>query len=307
MPLRFKAVNTLFAIIIIFSDLANAETMQIDGNFEEYPNIVKMFEKNNIAIENKESFNEKTFWDDRYKGWFFYEPMDKEDEDEKKKITKQYNFINWTEFKKLSAKDMRNLINELKELAIANPSENNVQTYMVAQKIATNKAVNFMKTWQDILKEHPSLDETVKQPGSQYASYQLKAQESKIQEEIIKKLSQDDTVGILLMHSDENYYSNIQKPIFRNFIESTKWKTYSFVNVDEYPDIITKYGVETLPEVWLTTKDGKSVRVSAGLRTQDVIESGIIQAWEKIIGKKIMPEPYKYAENSLSDATEIQK
>lgn len=292
-------------IIAFFTSAPGANALENELN--DFPNLQKII--NDGGKHDRESQKEGAFWRDRYRGWFFYESMKSEDGKKKKEEENSGSslYINWSEYKKLPAKDMRAVINELKELAITHSTENNVQNYMIAQKIATNKAAGFMTVWQKVLKDHPALDETVKQPGSQYANFNVKTLEKKTTDETIAKLAKDTNYGIVLFYSKENYYSGIQIPVFERFIESAHWQTHMEVDVGEYPESAAEYGIETLPEIWLVEKGGSKARVSAGMRTADVIIRGIVTAYEKITGQKILPEPFRYADNnSIIDVVTVE-
>jgi hypothetical protein len=66
-----------------------------------------------------------------------------------------------------------------------------------------------------------------------------------------------------------------------------------YVNVRERPDLATKFRLETVPEIWLAVKDKGFRRVTAGLRTLDVIKKNVVPAYGNITGKNLVPKPYK--------------
>ena len=252
-------------------------------------------------------FLTETAIEEESKGWFLYEPIppiDDQETDEEPAIDQI--IINWDAFKKLTTKNMKTIITELRELSIARPKKEYVKNYMIAQKIATGKAAKYMNVWQEVLREHPTLDETVKRPPSGYVSFQLANANQNTIDEVVTSIARDKNVGLVLFYQKGSYYSELQLPILQKVVNRTMWEPYLVLDVMEHQKTANEYGIETVPEIWLVEKNGGKARVTAGLRTADVIRKNILPAYEKIVGKRITREPYKFLDSELGEQIGVE-
>jgi thiol-disulfide isomerase/thioredoxin len=276
------AVMTLIALVVVPTAKAEPASVEKTSLAETYPSLYSHARQNQTP--------ETDWWHDAKRGWFWFEKMP---EDGERKLENLMETLDWTEIRKLPAPEMRKLLDELLDYAVSYPEPGNVQAYMTAQYLAKDRSVAFMYAWQDVIRDHPSLDETVKRPPSSLVSWQLEGARGKATETLISGLARDENVGLILFFSDECYFCSIQYPLFKQFTEETGWAPVEFVNVRERPDLAARFQIETIPEIWLAVKDKGFRRVTAGMRTLDVIRKNIIPAYEDLIGEKVIPEPYK--------------
>lgn len=253
------------------------------ASFAEIHSALSSFVKN-------DSEQEKDWWHDAKRGWFYFEKMPEAEEEKPKDLMKD---LDWARIRMLPAPRMRKLLDELLDYAVSYPTRGNVRAYMTGQYIATERSVAFMDAWQSVIRDHPSLDETVKRPPSAFVSWQLQGAENRAYETLVREMAGDPDVGLILFYSDECYFCSLQHPLFKQFVENTGWTTVEYVNVRERPDLATKFRLETVPEIWLAVKDKGFRRVTAGLRTLDVIKKNVVPAYGNITGKNLVPKPYK--------------
>jgi conjugal transfer pilus assembly protein TraF len=288
----FKKISYLFVLLAGVVPLcAQAGTVEKAALLSEYPAIDKM-------LSSSPAGREKTFWQDAKRGWFYYEqtgtPADEKTVDKTPPVLR----IDWARFKELQAREISALIDELKDFSITYPTKDNVETYMIAQRIAAQKAHKYMTVWQQVLRENPALDETVKRPPTSFVSFQLTNALRDARRQAVEKIAADRSYGLILFYSEDNYYSGIQLPVVRRFVENTGWAPYLLLKIEENAALAKEYGVQTLPEIWLVRKDGKRSRVTAGARTADVIEENIVRAFEEITGEKVLQDPFKFTEET---------
>ena len=62
----------------------------------------------------------------------------------------------------------------------------------------------------------------------------------------------------------------------------------------ERPDLVEKFGVEALPEIWLAVKDHGMLRISAGLKSASDIVESMMRGYEALTGESVFPQEYKY-------------
>ncbi|QTA78506.1 putative conjugative transfer signal peptidase TraF [Desulfonema limicola] len=285
-----------FALSLIIVSSAGASP-----DLKHYPNLSKTI----LNTEDNREQEDIIFWDDLKRGWFYYEKTDSDNDTQKDRDDKDL-IINWKAFKELTAKETNEAINELKDYAVSNPTKINIQNYMVAQKIATKKAHTFMTVWMDVLRDHPLLDETVKRPASSFVSFNLANAKSRATDMIINELAQDPDMGLVIFYTQDNYYSSIQMPIIKRLLEKTGWQPSRFISVQENPDAAQKFGIETIPEIWLAAKDGRKARVTAGARTADVIKENIVAAYERMTGNQLIKDPFQFQDTELYQQIETR-
>ena len=285
----------LFILFAVLFSVSLSHAGIDNRNLEKFPALAKLLVEKNESASQKD----RSFWDDARRGWFitkscFFDSDEPREEEKEMDIS-----IDWDGFKKLTAKEMNEFIEELKDYAVTYPSKLNVQHYMTAQKIAAGKAKVFMTAWMDVLRDHPALDETVKRPPSSFVSFNLANAKGRAVDAIVKELATNLEVGLVFFYSRDNYYAAIQVPIFNRFLEKTGWRPYKFIDVEENPLAAANFGIETVPEIWLAAKDGRKVRVTAGVRTMDVIKEKIVAAYEQMTGKKRVNDPFKFQDTEL--------
>lgn len=103
------------------------------------------------------------------------------------------------------------------DLAIDNPTDENVTAYLLLQKRAMDKSFVFTDAVQMIAQSNPLLDPNNERPTATFASKSLDALTSKYREDLTKKISETAAV-IYFMDSSE--LTKIQNPIV-DVIENT--------------------------------------------------------------------------------------
>lgn len=290
-----KVISTLVIILLINNSMIFGSNIPGHVIIKNYPTLQNFITNQDNSLGTK--------------GWFLYEPIPPIDEnvEETGMPEKIINInIDWEQFKQLPAKDMRSLINELMDISISKPSKNNVQNYMIAQRIATAKATKYMSVWQDVIKDHPTLDETVKRPPTGFASFQLSNAKENTINQVVAHIADDKNIGLVLFYLEGNYYSELQLPIVQRLVNRTQWEPFLSLNLKDHKKTAAEYGVETVPEIWLVEKNGKKVRVTAGLRTADVIRKNMVPAYEKMLGKRITKDPYEFLNDDLMEKIGVE-
>lgn len=255
---------------------------------EIYPTLKRLATFDN-QMKKDES---QSFYKDAKRGWYYFEGLADEEQPKKEEDPREIIAFDWDAFQKLSSKETNLVMKELQDFAVTHQSKKHSQLYMTAQYIVKEKSKGFMNTWAEVLREHPFLDATVRRPASTYVSNHLAGIESKTQTELIQIMAQDPNVGLILFHSYDCYYCSLQKPLVEDFIKSTGWKTVQFVDITGRTDLVDKFKIETIPEIWLAIKDKEMVRVTAGLRTLDVIQENLVKAYTIVMGPTVH-DPYK--------------
>jgi len=233
----------------------------------------------------------ENFWTEIEAGWFFGD--EEEQESEEKCEVESLSFITADFLRKLPAPVFRELLTDLLNYAVTNPTKKNVAVYMFAQWIAREKAEKFMVAWQDVLRAHPALDYTVARAPFAYATKEQTLRTLSARKRFLKEAAARDEIALVAFVSPECVYCVSEMPILLRIRERYGLRI-SFVNVAERPEMISRFGIEALPEVWLAVKGHGMTRITAGLRSEDEILEAAVKAYEQMTGKKVLPDIYKY-------------
>lgn len=103
------------------------------------------------------------------------------------------------------------------DLAIDNPTDENVTAYLLLQKRAMDKSFVFTDAVQMIAQSNPLLDPNNERPTATFASKSLDAITSKYREELTKKISES---AAIIYFMDASELTKIQNPIV-DVIENT--------------------------------------------------------------------------------------
>lgn len=87
-----------------------------------------------------------SFYETHRQGWFFYD-----DPKEDNNITKE-------NLEKMSAKELEAKLENLKDIAVSNPTKENLANYILAQNVAVKRSEKFASVWQEVILEKSELD-----------------------------------------------------------------------------------------------------------------------------------------------------
>lgn len=212
------------------------------------------------------------FTEERERGWHWYEVPPKEPEKDKEVKPKQPSGP-----PPLSLKWLQDKMIEYRDIAIDNPTRENVERYNYVQKLAMDKAEKFALMSQEVNTLNPALDETIQNPVTSYAS---RAQES-IREDSRKKVMQklSSEVGIYYFFKSDCPYCLKMNGVLQNiqYHYGFKVKAISLDGrgmpdnyfTDWMPDQgqASVLGVVSTPTLYMFKPPNKVVLLSAGLQT----------------------------------------
>ncbi|QTA78507.1 putative conjugative transfer signal peptidase TraF [Desulfonema limicola] len=97
--------------------------------------------------------------------------------------------------------------------------------------------------------------------------------------DIIRNMAIDEYFGLILFYRTGCGSCNEQYPVFQDFVRFNQWKPFKTIDVQDNPWAAVKFEVETVPEIWLVTEDGKIIRISSGFAPPDLIRNNILSAY----------------------------
>lgn len=244
------------------------------------------------------------FYSDRERGWYFKEYcIPKKPEEPKKKVAKEPKHaekpdrpeINWARIQdpkyldKLTAEEFRKLFEQAKEEVVYNPSKGKMLAYLKMQDYMREKSLTFSYVWRDVLLENPELDQTVKNPGSNYGAIAKTKIESKEKKALLTEMA--DTVGLFFFVAGDCPYCHEQTNIVnmlmadygltvRTVSQDYCHNVFTNCSVDSGGALFSTFGIKATPTLLAVFKgqDDKPVfqPVATGIVTLDDIVTRLV-------------------------------
>lgn len=208
------------------------------------------------------------------RGWYCYESDAAPDSEEGPKI-------DWVAVWTMKPDNLRTLINETLSFAQENPTdEKRMLDYIKLQNIAMRRAKVFQEAWGDILLKYPILDTTIQRSPTQAGTTAAVMAEREDRAVAIQDLR--EKMGLIYFYSPSCRYCQEQWTILQSFAEKWSWENISAVNVDDRPDLVSEYGIQTVPDLWVAGNyqgETNQRRLRSGLAQHGDIERGLLNAW----------------------------
>ena len=151
-------------------------------------------------------------------------------------------------------------LEESRKVAIMNPTEANLKTYIQLQELAMNQAATFTDQWQRVIWQNPDLDYSQRgRPINQVAQQTWDANRSQDKARAIREIAKEN--GILFFYRSDCPYCHAMAPILKEF-SVTYGVNVMPVTLDggtiapfenSLPDngIATRLGVKTVPAIFV--------------------------------------------------------
>jgi conjugal transfer pilus assembly protein TraF len=185
--------------------------------------------------------------------------------------------------------DMAQIRKELERLfnvAVINPSEQNVLNYLRAQKWMVDKADVFQGVWQRALLKYPDVDANAVIPSSQFATTAMKNQYTVDREQLLKGLGK--THGVVFFARSDCAQCHLQAPVVRMLTQRYGIEVLAITMdrrpIPQFPDarpdngisfqVSGGAGVTSVPQLFLVSRDQKEIYpLGAGVMTlEDIAE-----------------------------------
>ena len=177
------------------------------------------------------------FYNKHAEGWFWYQdPPILEEEapaaDEKNEKKTPLAPLTVAQQAHREMDSFKKKLDDLKVIALVNPTPINVETYMHVQKKMIERSDRFSKVWQQVVLSTPELNPEVNNPTAQYARH-IKHDEMTVKKtETIQRLAK--TYGLIYFFRGNCPYCTGFAPIVKMFAEKYKWNVLA-VSLDGSP------------------------------------------------------------------------
>ena len=206
----------------------------------------------------------ENYWTQQREGWFWYRepPAPKPKPSPKKPETPKR-----PELASLEALQAR--LDELKRIAVMNPTDANMTAYMRLQQKVMRQAETFARRWQQLVWTTPSLDASVQARPTNAAAIDVFDRETQSKQEArVRALA--STHALIFVFRTDCPYCHRFAPILRRFEQTYGLRIYA-VSLDggrlpDFPDprhdpaLAARLAPEAVPALYLTEPARRSIQ-----------------------------------------------
>lgn len=227
-----------------------------------------------------------SFYENAEEGWFWYKDAESSDENPKDEMTPTPSGP-----AAFSAAWLRENLPRYRDLAIDNPTAENVRAYLYVQRIVLDKAENFAEAVQSVVVGDALIDEAARRGLSNYAANRLDRKAGDDTRSLMKSIAQ--RAGIFFFFSSDCTYCRAQIPILENFVAAHGFAMVSVSTdgkaAEDFPfpwrrdnGIASEMAVSQVPALVLVSEDRKIAQISQGLLSVSELQNRIIQVARRI-------------------------
>jgi len=226
-------------------------------------------------------------WTNPDRGFNWY-PPDQQLKQKKKKEDQKTEQNNKNIREMTSIEDIKKEVVRLRDVAILQPTAENIHAYLDANKYIMDKSAYFADMWQRVMWQNPDVDYNARSPQATFALNEVKTQQEISTDDLMNKLA--GTHGILFFYRGECPFCHMQAPILKMLRDKYHIEVLAVsvdgTSIDEFPDAktdngISMYvtegaGIEVVPSLFLISRDQKEViPLGAGAIAMDDIVNRI--------------------------------
>lgn len=216
-------------------------------------------------------------------------PMEREvaDKQNRQKKFKPLSDYTYEELLRMPVSEFRELYNYYLELAVSDPTEENIYNYLNLQEVLVKKAIAFTSAYQYVQQKYADYFSggfyPITRPGIE-ALQRARLAEIDAALRYVK-----DDFGLVLFVKRECPYCLVQAQILEYMVaEGFKVR---YVDVDKFPRFASEFGVEIVPTILLVHRSGRALPIGSGVISLDEIKRRIYGVW-KIWSGIESPESY---------------
>ena len=235
----------------------------------------------------------ETFYQDRARGWHWYEtkPIPKTKTKTKPDLQKPQTSVPVIQTATQRMQNYRKVIEEALNEAILNPTPSNLLNYQQLQQGLMNRAQQFSQTWMNVVWSHPELDDTLKFPVNQGARHIYLDQEKEKTKTAIASLKTE--WGFFFFFSKDCPYCVKFAPIVRHFAQTYDFEIIpiskdgtplpEFPNPKMDPGILEAWGINYYPALFVVNPQTEEVvPVAFGFLSLDEIEKRLLDLAKRV-------------------------
>lgn len=192
----------------------------------------------------------------------------------------------------LSAEWLKANIPKYLNQAIDDPSHENVRAYYYLQRLAMDKSSRFARVAQEVVMGDPRLDETTRQPITNYAANEVPKAAAVATEEALKGIAQ--SAGLFFFFRSDCRFCHIMAPVLQRFadtyglsilpvsLDGAPLPDGSFPNYQADNGVAAALKVEVTPAVFLAAPPNTFVGVAQGALSMTDLTERVMMAAHKV-------------------------
>ena len=242
--------------------------------------------------QEEQSWWNSDVWKNPDRGFNWYPPDAPPKKEEPKKEEPKKEEEKKVEVKKAEVpKDIKKMktvaeikveVNRLRDVAIMNPTQENMYAYLSANQYVMDKSAYFTDMWRRTVWQNPEIDYNVRSPQANFAQVALKDSKNMQSDALMARLSK--THGIVFFFRSDCEFCHMQAPIVRMLKDQYQIEVLP-VSLDgrgikEFPQVRPDNGIsmvlsrgrgiDTVPAMFLVSRDKKEiVPLGAGVLAMD--------------------------------------
>lgn len=248
-----------------------------------------------LSLSSLQAEAPTSFFERKAEGWHWYEDRLRVNSDkiEEEKKDNEDNPLSSSKTPTEKIEAQRKALEKKLHAAILEPTQNNIISYLLAQKAIMDQSERFAESWKKVVMTTPSLDETLVYPVDQNARHVYYDEQKKALSKRIKGLAQE--YGLFFFFRENCPYCHNFAPIVKRFAQKYGWSVLA-VSLDggtlpEFPGakqdngIAKRLGIVHVPALMaLHPKTGKLLPLAYGMISESEIE-GRIELLTRVLDK----------------------
>jgi conjugal transfer pilus assembly protein TraF len=205
-----------------------------------------------------------SFFDERYRGWFWFENKQKNADDSARNQNNRAADITPMEAK-AEIEQFAKELEELKFMMLARPSPENVKAYRDKEKQMWDQAETLHDSWDMANLLYPEQRDLINNPVNVHGVKAKRAMQEEENTQKIKELAKD--FDLVLFFSDSCKYCALLSPVLKSFGEQYGFRIdavssnnvkHEYFKTANAPQLIERLGVTAFPTVIAVSHDSKT-------------------------------------------------
>jgi len=246
----------------------------------------------------------KTFYENKKHGWYWYEKepeLLKDNKTPKPDKIINLNTYTYKDLWNMYPDNFQELVELTKKKAVQYPTEDNVKDFMMLQNIAGRKARAFAGVFTYVAQSSENM--TIKdvypitQPGQRARNINI------MQEKNSVISTSKENFALIMFVSEDCNFCQAQIPILQYFTDNFQWPV-RLINIDKNPSAAARFNIAVTPQITLVyKKTGDYISISSGVISLNELKTKLYRSIRLMSGE-ITPQQwflYEFEKNKGTD------
>lgn len=238
------------------------------------------------------------------KGWYWYEVEEERIEESAAEQDAPSPLDTPADPWGMQVEEFKELLEKTKNVAVANPTIENMLKYIELQDMARRKALAFANVYQLVMQKHPRFTTASTNPTAVPGIKALHVMKNEEVESMIYAAKND--FALIYFHKPDCQFCRAQNGILRYFTDKYGWDIKA-VNLYEEPEPAYRFDVTTVPYILTVYKaTGEYMPVTAGVASLNDLEQKLYRAIRYLRGN-VAPSQFSIYDYNLEGPGDPEK